>query len=83
MNTEPTPGPLNVVEGVNLQSDPTGCLAYVSVAGARGRTLDEAKANAPPGLALCWNCHDELVAACRAFISKGLSGGGVAHLDPR
>lgn len=62
-----TPGPLTVVEDVNLQSGPLGALAYVSVAGARGRILAEAKANAAR-LAHCWNCHDELVAALRTMV---------------
>lgn len=32
--------------GTSIKSGPQGCLAYVSVAGARGRTLQEAQANA-------------------------------------
>jgi hypothetical protein len=41
-----TPGEWKVVNEVDVQAGPDGCLAYVSVAGARGRTLAEAKANA-------------------------------------
>jgi hypothetical protein len=41
-----TKEPWKVVNGVDVQSGRQGCLAYVSTAGARGRTLDEAEANA-------------------------------------
>jgi len=45
-HTEFTPGPWHVVGRVNVQSGPIGFLAYVSTAGARGRTIEEAEANA-------------------------------------
>ena len=41
-----TPGPWRVVNDVDIQSGPQGCLAYVSTGGARGRTFEEAQANA-------------------------------------
>lgn len=40
------PWQLRPGEGVDIISGPIGALAYVSTAGARGRTLAEAKANA-------------------------------------
>ena len=44
--------------GIDIQAEARGSLAYVSVAGARGRTLDEACANARY-LAAAWNaCAD-------------------------
>jgi hypothetical protein len=43
---EHTPEPWKVVDDVDVESGPQGALWYVSTAGARGRTLDEARANA-------------------------------------
>jgi hypothetical protein len=43
--SEHTPEPWRIVNGVDVQSGPQGALAYVSTAGARGRTLAEAHAN--------------------------------------
>ncbi|MES2342351.1 MAG: hypothetical protein V4597_11780 [Pseudomonadota bacterium] len=46
---EYTPAPWHVQPGgtlTDVASGPIGMLAYVSTAGARGRTLDEAQANA-------------------------------------
>jgi hypothetical protein len=45
--SERTPGDWHVAaNGIDVRSGPIGGLAYVSTAGARGRTLAEAKANA-------------------------------------
>lgn len=44
-----TPGPWHVIadeQSINVASGPQGVLEYVSTAGARGRTLAEAQANA-------------------------------------
>ncbi len=41
-----TPGKWRVVNRVDVQAEAQGCLAYISTAGARGRTLEEAEANA-------------------------------------
>jgi hypothetical protein len=46
MSEAHTPGPWKIVNRTDVQSEPIGGLAYVSTAGARGRTLDEAIANA-------------------------------------
>jgi len=59
-----TPGPWHVVDRVNVQSGPIGFLAYVSTAGARGRTIEEAEANAQLIAAA-----PDLLAACEALIS--------------
>jgi hypothetical protein len=58
-----TPGPWKVANDVDVQAGPSGCLAYVSVAGGRGRTLGEAAANAK----LCAAAPD-LLAACEAML---------------
>jgi hypothetical protein len=44
--SEHTKEPWRAVNGVDIQSGATGALAYVSTAGARGRNLEEALANA-------------------------------------
>lgn len=58
-----TPTPWHIQPGleVDIASGPQGCLAYVSTAGARGRTLDEARANASLIVAAV-NAHADLLA---------------------
>ncbi len=66
---KPTPGPWTVVNDVDVRSEQPGFLAYISTAGARGRTLDEAKANAT--LIAAAPC---LLAACEAMLSLSIPG---------
>jgi hypothetical protein len=72
-----TPGPWRVVNGVDVQAGPQGCLAYVSTAGARGRTLDEARANAtliaaaPLLLEACKAMLPEVIATKEAYGDEG------------
>jgi len=65
-----TTGRLHVQAGgqdVDIAAGPQRCLAYVSVAGARGLTLAEAQANAKR-LVACWN-H------CEGFDTETVSAG--------
>lgn len=70
--TPRTPGKWRVVgsEGVDVQSGPIGGLAYVSTAGARGRTLAEARANARE-IVRALNSHDPLLRAAEVAAAVG------------
>jgi hypothetical protein len=64
MSQQHTPGPWRIIKtGIDVRSGPIGCLAYVSTAGARGRTLDEAKA-----IARLIAAAPDLLAACESIV---------------
>ena len=49
--------------------DDTTSVASVAVLTMRHRSVDEVRANAQR-LALCWNSHDDLLAALRAIVDR-------------
>lgn len=63
---EHTPTPWRVANGIDVRSEAIGFLAYVSTAGARGRTLDEARANAAL-IVRAVNANADLLAALEAI----------------